>query len=137
MTGSIRQRAASAINEPEEEGEDDADDDAGCYREIKREALAADGDVAWEVAKTEPAQPGPQQACCEQDNTGDNEQRSHVKILARDGLNEHGFAAAAEQGASGVGAGALRVHRPHASLRFQVRDVTKNLAEPRWHLPAV
>src|SRR5262249_27621941 len=58
--------AASAVHQPKDETEQNAQDQAGHDRDIKCDVLPLDHDVAWQPPEPDPAQVRPQQA--EQEN---------------------------------------------------------------------
>jgi hypothetical protein len=66
-----------AIDEPQEQRQDDADEDAGRDRKIKCTVRAPDMDVAGQPAEAESRDPRPQQADCRDRQADDDENASH------------------------------------------------------------
>ena len=81
--GAARAVCGQRLQEPEDEGDDDADQDAGDDRNVQAEAVPFDENVAGQPAKAEALDQRPGNSGCDQQQTDDDENTRHLIPLPR------------------------------------------------------
>lgn len=80
-------RVILTIEQPENRREHQADQDHGGEGEVEGDILAADGDIAGELAERQLGEPGPEQADGDDQESDQDQGAVHARLLGAPGVD--------------------------------------------------